>query len=167
MESPILNSLGIDPGILIIVLFALVIILAVFSVINMVKVRKLHRRYDGFMRGKDAESLEESFLKVYEDVEYLKKEDKENKEVIKALGITLNRSFQKTAIVRYDAFQGMGGQFSFAMTMLDRNDCGILLNCIHSRETCYLYLKEVTEGQCGVALSKEETQSLEEAKKKH
>lgn len=167
MESPILKSLGIDPGILIIILFVLSIVLIVLLIVIMIRTRKLYRKYDGFMRGKDAESLEESFLKVYEDVEYLKKEDKENKEVIKVLGITLNRSFQKTAIVRYDAFQGMGGQFSFAMTLLDRNDSGILLNCIHSRETCYLYLKEVVQGQCSLTLSKEETQSLEEAKKKH
>lgn len=167
MESPILKSLGIDPGILIIILFVLVAAVLVLSVISIVKTQKLYHKYDGFMRGKDAESLEESFLKVYEDVEYLKKEDKENKEVIKALGISLNRSYQKTAIVRYDAFQGMGGQFSFAMTLLDRNDNGILLNCIHSRETCYLYLKEIVEGESGVALSKEETQSLAEAKKKH
>lgn len=167
MESPILNSLGIDPGILIILLFVLIIALFVLSIISIVKTHKLYHKYDGFMRGKDAESLEESFLKVYEDVEYLKKEDKENKEVVKALGISLNRSFQKTAIVRYDAFQGMGGQFSFAMTLLDRNDSGILLNCIHSRETCYLYLKEIVAGECSVALSKEESQSLAEAKKKH
>lgn len=167
MDSPILNSLGIDPGILMIIIVVLLVIFVVLTIINLVKTRKLYHKYDGFMRGKDAESLEESFLKVYDDVEYLKKEDKGNKEVIKALGITLNRSFQKTAVVRYDAFQGMGGQFSFAMTLLDRNDSGILLNCIHSRETCYLYLKEVEQGTCRVALSKEETQSLEEAKKKH
>jgi hypothetical protein len=156
-----------DPGILIIVLFVGIIILIILTVLNMVKMNKMHRKYDGFMRGKDAESLEDSFLKVYEDVESLKKEDKENKEVIKALGIALNRSFQKTAVVHYDAFAGMGGQFSFALTMLDRNDNGILLNCIHNRESCYLYLREIEEGSCKIELSKEEKQSLEEAKKKH
>ena len=119
------------------------------------------------MRGKDAESLESSFLQVYEDVEMLKKEDKANKDVIKAINRTLKRSYQKTAVVRYDAFPGMGGQFSFAMTLLDRNDSGILLNCIHSRESCYLYIKEINQGECSLTLSKEEAKSLEEAKNRH
>lgn len=160
-------SLGIDPNILILILCVVSIILLILCVVSIVKYDKLNKKLDGFLRGKNAETLEESFLKVYEDVEYLKKEDTENKEVIKAVGIALNRSYQKTAIVRYDAFPGMGGQFSFALTLLDRNDNGILLNCIHSRETCYMYLRDIVNGECNVTLGKEEAKSLEEAKKKH
>ncbi len=167
MPNSMLNNLGFDPAILIFVLLALVVVLLVVVIVLMKKQKELYRKYDLFMRGKDAESLEESFQKVYADVEMLKQEDKANKDVIKAINIALNRSYQKTSIVHYDAFKGMGGQFSFAITLLDRNDNGILLNCIHGRETCYLYMKEVKEGQCAVALSKEETQSLEEARKKH
>lgn len=167
MNNSILNNLGFDPAILIFGLAAVVILLLILLLVNMKKTKDLYRKYDAFMRGKDAESLEESFQKVYADVEMLKEEDKANKDVIKAINKALNRSYQKTSVVRYDAFKGMGGQFSFVMTMLDRNDSGIMLNCIHSRETCYLYMKEVNQGQVSVALSKEETQSLEEARKKH
>ena len=70
-------------------------------------------------------------------------------------------------ISAFSAFAGMGGLSSFAMTMLDRNDSGILLNCIHSRESCYTYIKEITQGECDKALSKEEAKCLEEAKNKH
>ena len=167
MENSMLNNLGFDPAILIYGLAALVAVLMVLVIVLMKKQKDLYRKYDLFMRGKDAESLEDSFQKVYTDVEMLKQEDKANKDVIKAINIALNRSYQKTSIVHYDAFKGMGGQFSFAVAMLDRNDNGILLNCIHSRESCYLYMKEVKEGKCDVALSKEESQSLEEARKKH
>lgn len=167
MENSMLNNLGFDPAILIYGLAALVAVLLVLVIVLMKKQKDLYRKYDLFMRGKDAESLEDSFQKVYTDVEMLKQEDKANKDVIKAINIALNRSYQKTSIVHYDAFKGMGGQFSFAVAMLDRNDNGILLNCIHSRESCYLYMKEVKEGKCDVALSKEESQSLEEARKKH
>lgn len=167
MENSMLNRLGFDPAILIFVLTGLVVILLILVIVGIFKMKSLYRKYDLFMRGKDAESLEASFLKVYEDVDMLKQEDKANKDVIKAINRTLNRSYQKTSVVRYDAFPGMGGQFSFAMTLLDRNDSGIILNCIHSRETCYLYIKEVTQGECTLTLSKEEAKSLEEAKSKH
>ena len=107
------------------------------------------------------------YISEQEMVPALKEEDKSNKDMIKAINKTLNRSYQKTAVVRYDAFAGMGGLSSFAMTLLDRNDSGILLNCIHSRESCYTYIKEITQGECDKALSKEEARSLEEAKNKH
>ncbi|MCI8402069.1 MAG: DUF4446 family protein [Lachnospiraceae bacterium] len=167
MENSILNRLAFDPAILIFVLAGLVLVLLVVVIVCIVKMKALFRKYDLFMRGKDAESMEESFLKVYEDVETLKQEDKANKDMMKAINITLNRSYQKTSVLRYDAFPGMGGQFSFVMTLLDRNDSGVLLNCIHSRESCYLYIKEIIQGESALALSKEETKSLEEAKKKH
>ena len=167
MDNSILNNLGFDPAILIFVLAGLVVILIILMIVGIKKMKALYRTYDLFMRGKNAESLESSFLKVYEDVEALKEEDKSNKDMIKAINKTLNRSYQKTAVVRYDAFAGMGGLSSFAMTLLDRNDSGILLNCIHSRESCYMYIKEITQGECDKALSKEEAKSLEEAKSKH
>lgn len=167
MNNSMLNNLGFDPAILVFVLAGMVVILLILVIVGIVKMKALYRKYDLFMRGKDAESLENSFLKVYEDVEVLKQEDKANKEVIKAINKALNRSYQKTSVVRYDAFAGMGGQFSFVMTLLDRNDSGLLLNCIHSRETCYLYIKEIIQGESTLALSKEEAKSLEEAKSKH
>ena len=126
MENSMLNNLGFDPAILIFGLAALVAVLLVLVIVLMKKQKDLYRKYDLFMRGKDAESLEDSFQKVYTDVEMLKQEDKANKDVIKAINIALNRSYQKTSIVHYDAFKGMGGQFSFAVAMLDRNDNGIL-----------------------------------------
>ena len=167
MDNSILNNLGFDPAILIFALAGMVVILIILVIVGIKKMKDLYRTYDLFMRGKNAESLESSFLKVYEEVEALKEEDKSNKDMIKAINKTLNRSYQKTAVVRYDAFAGMGGLSSFAMTLLDRNDSGILLNCIHSRESCYMYIKEITQGECDKALSKEEAKSLEEARSKH
>lgn len=167
MENSILNRLLFDPAYLIFGLAGLVAILLIAVIVCIFKMRALFKKYDLFMRDKDGESMEDSFLKVYGDVEILKQEDKSNKDMIRAIQTILNRSYQKTSIVRYDAFQGMGGQFSFVMTLLDRNDSGVMLNCIHNRESCYLYIKAVVQGECDVDLSKEEKKSLEEAKNKH
>ena len=54
--------------------------------------------------------------------------------------------YQKTGIVKYNAFKGMGGNLSFVIAMLDDNNTGFVLNSVHSREGCYLYLKDVVEG---------------------
>ncbi len=143
------------------VLAVLVIVLLILVIVTMSRMRQLSRKYDLFMRGKDAESMEQSFLKVYDEVEELQEEDQRIREKLNTINSSYSHTYQKTGLVRYDAFKGMGGQFSFALTLLDRDNNGILLNSIHSRETCYLYLKEVMRGRCDVALSAEEERSLE------
>lgn len=55
--------------------------------------------------------------------------------------------YQKIGIVRYDAFQEMGGNLSFVLTMLDENNNGWVFNAMHSREGCYTYIKEIVKGR--------------------
>ena len=71
--------------------------------------------------------------------------------------------YQKVGIVKYDAFHEMGGNLSFALTMLDENDNGWIFNAMHSREGCYTYIKEVVKGESYIELSEEERQCLEKA----
>ncbi len=61
--------------------------------------------------------------------------------------------YQKVGIVKYDAFHEMGGDLSFALTMLDENNTGWILNAMHSREGCYTYIKEVIKGESYIELS--------------
>ena len=75
------------------------------------------------------------------------------------MGNTLN----KYAIVKYDAFEDMGGKLSFVLAMLDDKNTGFLLNAIHSRENCFLYIKEIVNGESYVILSQEEVQALKQA----
>ena len=66
-------------------------------------------------------------------------------------------------IVKYDAFNEMGGKLSFALAMLDGNDSGWILNAMHSREGCYTYVKEILKGESFVELSEEEAEALDKA----
>ena len=71
--------------------------------------------------------------------------------------------YQKTGSCQYNAFKGMGGNLSFVIAMLDDNNTGFVLNSVHSREGCYLYLKDVVEGKTEVLLGSEEKEALERA----
>ena len=55
---------------------------------------------------------------------------------------------------------------SFALALLDLNNNGFILNVIHSRSSCYTYLKEIRNGECEVALGAEERAALMQAMKK-
>lgn len=137
----------------------LLILLIVFAL----RYRRLYRAYDLFMRGKDAETLEETIIELKEEMEDLRSEDRANKDAIRVLNKNQRASFQKFGLVHYNAFKEMGGNMSFAMCLLDYTNTGLILNTVHSREGCYLYVKSVDAGQTEMLLSSEEKEALEEA----
>ena len=64
---------------------------------------------------------------------------------------------------KYDAFDDVGGKLSFALALLDKNNTGLILNAVHSRDNCFLYLKEIVKGESYVVLSQEEVEALRKA----
>ena len=75
----------------------------------------------------------------------------------------MEKSYQKVGIVKYDAFNEMGGKLSFALAMLDNNNTGWILNAMHSREGCYTYIKEIINGNSVIMLADEEREALDMA----
>ena len=163
MDNSRLNQFPIDPAFLILGLAAVTLILLVVVIICLIQMRKLYRRYDYFMRGKDAETLEDVILDQIEEIRDLRAEDRSNKDSIRTLNRNQRASFQKYGLVKYNAFKGMGGNLSFAFAMLDYTNSGFVLNCVHSREGCYLYIKVVDMGQTDIVLGNEEQEALEQA----
>ena len=163
MENSILNSLGFDPGFLIIGMGILTLVLLIVTIVCFAQYKKLYRRYDFFMRGKDAETLEDVILDLIDEIRSLKAEDRANKDSMRTLNRNSRASLQKVGIVKYNAFKGMGGNLSSVVALLDYTNSGFILNCVHSREGCYIYVKVVDMGQTEIVLGNEEQEALEQA----
>ena len=159
----ILGSLGIDPFYLFIFLFILQVVLIVLLIILNNKYRYLQKSYTTFMKGRNGKNLEKSIFKKFEELEEISDLVNENKEKIKDISKKMEGHYQKAGIVKYDAFHEMGGNLSFALTMLDQNNNGWIFNAMHSREGCYTYIKEIVKGESYIELSEEEQQCLEKA----
>ena len=89
--------------------------------------------------------------------------DFKNEEILNATLHNITSTFHKLGIVKYDAFKEMGGNLSFAFALLDYTNTGFIMNSVHSREGCYLYLKAVDRGQTEILLGNEEKEALEQA----
>ena len=76
--------------------------------------------------------------------------------LVKQLGTAL----QKTGLVRFNPFSDTGGDQSFALSLLDSNDNGIILTAIHGREGTRIYTKAIEYGKCSHSLSNEEAAAL-------
>ena len=163
MNDSLLYSMPIDPMFLIIGFSVLSLVLLVAVIICIVKMNKLYRRYDLFMRGKDAETLEDTIMDILDELDGMRGKDRAIKDSMKILSKQVKDSFQKFGFVKYNAFKGMGGNLSFVIAMLNDNNSGFVLDVVHSREGCYIYLKEVEEGATEVLLGNEEQEALEQA----
>ena len=150
MENSLLNNLAFDPAFLIIGLAVLTLVCMIITLVCFTQYRKLYRRYDIFMRGKDAETLEDTILDLLDETAVLQTSDRESRDQLKSLTRQVRASYQKIGIVKYNAFKGMGGNLSFVIALLDDNNSGFILNSVHSREGCYLYMKDVEKGSTDV-----------------
>ena len=97
------------------------------------------------------------------EIRSLKAEDRANKDSMRTLNRNSRASLQKVGIVKYNAFKGMGGNLSSVVALLDYTNSGFILNCVHSREGCYIYVKVVDMGQTEIVLGNEEQEALEQA----
>lgn len=164
MNYNLLSEMGLgnfDLTYLFIGMFALVIILLILFIVQAVKLSKLSKRYKKFMGGKNAKSLEKDIMGLYEDNKFIKTSMEKNKKDIQTLYRKFEGAFQKVGIVKYDAFNQMGGQLSFSLALLDENDNGFILNSVHSTEGCYSYTKEIKGGLCDISLGDEEKKALD------
>lgn len=166
MNSNFLSQIGlgfIDLGLVVLISLVLIIVLLVWSIVSTSKLCKLRKRFDKFSGGKDARSLEKEIGKMFEDNNYIKEQTDKNRRDIKDIYRTLESTFQKVGLIKYDAYSQMGGKLSFALALLDENDNGFIINSIHGTDGCYVYTKEITAGICNISLGTEEEEALKTA----
>lgn len=154
---------GLDAGILTIILAVLVIILLIRTLGMNVRLTRIERKYKMFMKGADAQSLEREFSRKFTQIDHLFEAKEDHEKAIDMLRNRFDMSFSKYGVEKYDAFDDVGGKLSFALALLDRNNTGLILNAVHSRDNCFLYLKEIVKGESYVMLSQEEVEALRKA----
>ena len=72
-------------------------------------------------------------------------------------------SLTNTAVVRYDAYEGTGGQQSASVALLDATRTGAVVTAIQGRDYARIYVKDLDRGRSSVALSPEEQEAVERA----
>ncbi|PIP14781.1 hypothetical protein COW98_05220 [Candidatus Roizmanbacteria bacterium CG22_combo_CG10-13_8_21_14_all_35_9] len=103
------------------------------------------------------DSLLDHEKKIETEIEKLKKEIKDE--------IANSRlHVQKIGLVRFNPFERIGGEQSFIVAFLDKDNNGITLNFIYTREGIRVYTKRVKQGK-GVEyeLSEEEKKAIEKS----
>lgn len=71
---------------------------------------------------------------------------------------------QKVGLVRFNPFKDTGGEQSFILSLVDKNDTGVILSGLYSRAGTRWYAKRVANGKgVELELSEEEKKALKES----
>ena len=79
------------------------------------------------------------------------------------LGHLLKGAVQRVGLVRYDAFEDVGGRLSFSCAMLNDEGDGVVVTSINGRQDTRVYAKPVHRGESLHNLSEEEAAAIHEA----
>lgn len=159
----ICDYLGIDLEYVVWGLTGVVVFLLLLLIINICMTAKLKKKYKKFMGDTDAKSLEEKIEEHLNQIGGLIESNDINKSKIERLEGQMSITFQKIGLVKYDAFNEMGGKLSFSLALLNEKNDGFIINAMHSREGCYTYIKEIIAGKSIIVLASEEKEALDMA----
>jgi hypothetical protein len=75
----------------------------------------------------------------------------------------LRGSISRVGLVRYDAFDDMGGALSFSAALLDERGDGMVISAINGRTETRCYSKAIVDGDSEHNLSDEEVEAIDAA----
>lgn len=154
---------GIDIEYILMGLGGSILVLLLLIIILFGKLSKLNKKYNAFMKGENGGSLEDQIKANYDTMKKINLKQQEQELALLELSDQMDTGMSKMKLVRYNAFRDTGGQLSFALTVLNDNRDGYILNCMHNNSGSYIYAKEIKHGKCEFELSQEEEESLQGA----
>ena len=152
-------------NIILILSIAVNVLLTAIVLLFIFRIKNLEDKYYSFIAKFDGNrSIEEvmnSYMKMVKNVN-------EDNKIIKAnilnVEMQLKMCVQNIGMVRYNAFDDVGSELSFAIAMLDNEDNGFVINSIYGRTSSNVYAKTIENGTSKVTLSDEEIKAVNKAK---
>ncbi len=159
-----LANYGFDIDYIVIILSGIALLFLILIIILFISLSRLKKKYKQFMQGSNAESLENKFIEDFKNIDGIMEENKVIKMALKKLSESQKLSYSKMGIVQYDAFDDTTGKLSFIIALLNDGNDGVVLNSVYSvRGGCYLYSKEIINGESYKVLTEEEKLALKSA----
>lgn len=118
--------------------------------------KQVKNRYRLLMRGPTGVDLEQmliNYAMTVKDMENSVKDIKKGQIEIKE---GLDKCLHSPELYRFNAFDNMGSDLSFSMSLLDRKGDGVVITSLYGRDETRLYAKPLQNGTSGYILSEEE-----------
>ncbi|MDP3710711.1 MAG: DUF4446 family protein [bacterium] len=142
--------------------FILIGLFALTSAFFSVRLKTLNKKFKfllGEGSGLENPDIQQELIRRVAKTEIKLEELEPRLETVEAIS---KISIQKTGFLRFNPFPGTGGDNSFVVVILDKEDNGFLLSSLYTREGVRIYAKQIYKGRPKHALSEEEMRVLEE-----
>ena len=77
--------------------------------------------------------------------------------------VQIEGSVRRVGILRYDAFEDVGGRLSFSCALLDEHGTGVVITSINGRQETRVYAKPIARSTSTYNLSLEEEEAIRQA----
>jgi len=149
------------------ILYAVFAVLVLWIVVLTVVVLRIRSHYNKLTEGVSKKNLSDILEKILKDLNTSQKDIDSLKNSYDTIQQDGALHLQKFGLLRFNPFKDTGGDQSFILSLLDKNDTGIIISSLYSRSGTRWYAKQVIEGN-GVPyeLSSEEKKAVKEASAK-
>lgn len=137
---------------------------AALGVYALIRLSRLNHAYELLQVAEGRETIVDVMGRTMDEFGDLRDEVLRLDTLLAATRRDLTMALRHVSVVRYDAFQDLGGRFSFSAALLDDMGDGLVITSIHARSETRTYLKGLQGGDSDVTLSPEELQAVRLAK---
>ena len=122
------STMSAEVGIFLIILLLIDVILIVAVLRMNMRYKRLSSKYKMFMKGEDGTSIERDLDKKVAKIERYAKNIGTVDDQIKAIRDIIGKSVHKYGIVKYDAFDDVGGKLINVLPMLAESESGFVMD---------------------------------------
>ena len=144
-----------------IIIFALYIVLFLMVIISNMRIKRVKKNNEEFMRklgnGRD---ISEDLNRYMDRIIDLESGLSETNIHCRQMDKKLQGCIQRVGIVRFSAYKDSGKDLSFAVALLDENNNGVVFNGLYSREMSSIYAKPIVDGKSNYSMTPEESQAI-------
>jgi|SRR5579872_3545583 len=145
------------------ILLVIAILLLFGFLLLLSRMARLTRLYSRLTRGTSGGNLEEILHAYMGTIENVTERMERLEQRVEGLRSNQQRCLQKIGVVRFDAFDDVGGEQSFAVVALDAERSGVAISSVYSRTDVRVYAKAIRNGQPSHPLTREEEQAMQRA----
>jgi hypothetical protein len=137
---------------------------AIAARLDSIRMREYYTALAEYLGNGDSRDILHDLAEIMQGMDY---ESKLREKDISDLYAIASGCIQKVAIVRYNAFNSAGSELSFSVALLDAEDNGIVLSCLHGRDASATYAKPIRTAASEYVLTNEELAAIGHARREY
>ena len=142
----------------------LLVLIAILWLVSLHRqVSGLRRTYAALLTGADGRDLGELLSMYVEQMRLAGSKTEQLSGTLDRLEYQVKSSIQRMELLRFNAYDDIGGEQSFALALLDEEGDGVVISSLQGRGDNRLYAKPIERWKSTYTLSAEEKEAIERA----